>query len=152
MFKVLFNFSIAFLIVLVLIGVTVWLVRLFRANRLGGAARRPQSRRLAVIDAARVDGSRSVVLIRRDNIEHLLMIGGATDVVIEANIMRATGARVGAGPCARTARLAANCPGSLRQKPLCRPHTARHRASVRRCRHRQRSRSRRRILFTIYRS
>ena len=36
MFKVLFNFSIAFLIVLVLIGVTVWLVRLFRANRLGG--------------------------------------------------------------------------------------------------------------------
>jgi flagellar protein FliO/FliZ len=109
MFKILFDFSIAFLIVLALIGVTVWLVRQFRANRLGGdAARRRQPRRLAVIDAARVDGSRSVVLIRRDNIEHILMIGGATDVVIEANIMRATGARESARPPApEPARLAA---------------------------------------------
>jgi hypothetical protein len=57
MFKILSAFSIAFLIALALIGVTVWLVRLFRANRHGGgAARKPQPRRLAVIDAARVDG------------------------------------------------------------------------------------------------
>ena len=41
----------------------------------------PQSRR------------RSVVLIRRDNIEHLVMIGGPTDVVIESNIIRANVAR-----------------------------------------------------------
>jgi hypothetical protein len=64
MFKILFDFSIAFLIVLVLIG-TVWLVRLFRANRLDGdAARRPQSRRLAVNDAVRVDGSHPALLYR----------------------------------------------------------------------------------------
>jgi flagellar protein FliO/FliZ len=109
MFKILFDFSIALLIVLALIGVTVWQVRRFRANRLGGdAARRRQPRRLAVIDAVRVDGSRSVVLIRRDNFEHLLMIGGASDVVIEANIMRATGARESARPPApEPARLAA---------------------------------------------
>jgi flagellar protein FliO/FliZ len=108
MFKILFDF-IALLIVLALIGVTVWQVRRFRANRLGGdAARRRQPRRLAVIDAVRVDGSRSVVLIRRDNFEHLLMIGGASDVVIEANIMRATGARESARPPApEPARLAA---------------------------------------------
>jgi flagellar protein FliO/FliZ len=86
------RFFIAFLVVLALIGVTAWLVRRFSANRLGGGARGRQPR-LAVIDAASVDGRRRLVLIRRDNTEHLLMIGGPTDVVIEPNIVRATGAR-----------------------------------------------------------
>ena len=86
------RFFIAFLIVLALIGLTAWLVRRFGANRLGAAARGRQPR-LAVIDAATVDGRRRLVLIRRDNIEHLLMIGGPTDLVVEPNIVRAVGAR-----------------------------------------------------------
>ena len=49
--------------------------------------------RLAVIDAAAVDGRRRLVLVRRDNVEHLLMIGGPTDIVVEPNIVRATPAR-----------------------------------------------------------
>jgi len=49
--------------------------------------------RLAVIDAAAVDGRRRLVLVRRDNIEHLLMIGGPTDIVVESNIVRAMTAR-----------------------------------------------------------
>ena len=49
--------------------------------------------RLAVIDAAAVDGRRRLVLVRRDNIEHLLMIGGPTDIVVEPNIVRAMPAR-----------------------------------------------------------
>ncbi|HYC18813.1 MAG TPA: flagellar biosynthesis protein FliO [Pseudolabrys sp.] len=86
------RFFIAFLIVLALIGLTAWLVRRFGANRLGTAARGRQPR-LAVIDAATVDGRRRLVLIRRDNIEHLLMIGGPTDLVVEPNIVRAVAAR-----------------------------------------------------------
>lgn len=86
------RFFIAFLIVLALIGVTAWLVRRFGANRLGGAAARGRQPRLAVIDAASVDGRRRLVLIRRDNVEHLLMIGGPTDVVVEPNIVRAAAA------------------------------------------------------------
>ena len=86
------RFFIAFLVVLALIGLTAWLVRRFGANRLGGAARGRQPR-LAVIDAATIDGRRRLVLIRRDNVEHLLMIGGPTDVVVEPNIVRAAGAR-----------------------------------------------------------
>src|SRR5580765_434488 len=86
------RFFIAFLIVLALIGLTAWLVRRFGANRLGGATRGRQPR-LAVIDAASVDGRRRLVLIRRDNVEHLLMIGGPTDLVVEPNIVRAVGAR-----------------------------------------------------------
>jgi len=87
------RFFIAFLVVLALIGLTAWVVRRFGANRLGGAGARGRQPRLAVIDAASVDGRRRLVLIRRDNIEHLLMIGGPTDVVIEPNIVRAAGAR-----------------------------------------------------------
>ncbi len=73
----------------------------------GEDARERWPRRVAVIDAAAVDRRRSVVLIRRDNIEHLLMIGGPTDVVIEPNIVR-TGAREPArGPAPGSDRLAA---------------------------------------------
>ncbi|HZT26205.1 MAG TPA: flagellar biosynthetic protein FliO [Pseudolabrys sp.] len=85
------RFFIAFLVVLVLIALTAWLVRRFGANRLGNSTRGRQPR-LAVIDAANVDGRRRLVLIRRDNTEHLLMIGGPTDVVIEPNIVRAAAA------------------------------------------------------------
>ena len=87
------RFFIAFLVVLALIGLTAWLVRRFGANRLGGAGARGRQPRLAVIDAATVDGRRRLVLIRRDNIEHLLMIGGPTDLVVEPNIVRAVGSR-----------------------------------------------------------
>jgi hypothetical protein len=83
------KFFIAFAVVLALIGLTAWLVRRFGANRLGGANARGRQPRLAVIDAAAVDGRRRLVLIRRDNVEHLLMIGGPTDVVVEQNIVRA---------------------------------------------------------------
>ena len=86
------RFFIAFLVVLALIGLTAWLVRRFGANRLGTSTRGRQPR-LAVIDAATVDGRRRLVLIRRDNIEHLLMIGGPTDLVVEPNIVRVVGAR-----------------------------------------------------------
>src|SRR5688572_7653116 len=83
------KFIAAFVVVLALIGLTAWLVRRFGSNRLGGTARGRQPR-LAVIDAANVDGRRRLVLIRRDNVEHLMMIGGPNDVVVEPNIVRAS--------------------------------------------------------------
>ncbi len=84
------KFVLAFIVVLALIGLTAWLVRRFGSERLGTGAARGRQPRLAVIDAASVDGRRRLVLIRRDNVEHLMMIGGPTDVVVEANIVRAT--------------------------------------------------------------
>src|SRR5512144_1466856 len=103
---------------------------------LSGGAREQRPPRVAVIDAAAVDRRRSVVLIRRDNVEHLLMIGGPTDVLIEPNIIRATGAREPAWPAApgptRLAgelsnRLTAEVPsplmepGGVRSRTLARP-------------------------------
>jgi len=43
-------------------------------------------RRLAVVDQANVDGRRRLVLVRRDDVEHLIMTGGPVDVVIETGI------------------------------------------------------------------
>jgi flagellar protein FliO/FliZ len=87
------TFLFAFIAVLALIGVAAWLVRRFAANRLGANTNRARMPRLAVIDAAAVDGRRRLVLVRRDNVEHLLMIGGPSDIVVEPNIVRATPAR-----------------------------------------------------------
>ncbi len=84
-----FLFFFSFLAVLALIGVAAWLVRRFAGNRLGANTGRGRMPRLAVIDAAAVDGRRRLVLVRRDNVEHLLMIGGPTDIVVEPNIVRA---------------------------------------------------------------
>jgi hypothetical protein len=86
-------FFFAFVAVLALIGAAAWLVRRFAGNRLGTNANRGRMPRLAVIDAAAVDGRRRLVLVRRDNVEHLLMIGGPTDIVVEPNIVRANPAR-----------------------------------------------------------
>jgi flagellar biogenesis protein FliO len=83
------TFFFAFVVVLALIGVVAWLIRRFASNRLGTNTNRGRMPRLAVIDAAAVDGRRRLVLVRRDNIEHLLMIGGPTDIVVEPNIVRA---------------------------------------------------------------
>lgn len=56
---------------------------------LGGtfvAGGRARHLRLAVMDATPVDSRRRLVLVRRDDVEHLILIGGPTDVVVEQNI------------------------------------------------------------------
>jgi flagellar protein FliO/FliZ len=60
----------------------------FRRLRLprNGRARQP---RLGIIDAFDLDRQRQLVIVRRDNVEHLLMIGGPNDLVIESEIIRA---------------------------------------------------------------
>src|SRR5579863_1764259 len=83
------TFIFAFVAVLALIFLVGWLARRFAGNRLGANTNRGRMPRLAVIDAAAVDGRRRLVLVRRDNVEHLLMIGGPTDIVVEPNIVRA---------------------------------------------------------------
>ena len=82
------KFLIAFVVALATLGVGGYLMR-----RLTGP--RGSQPGLAVINAAGVDGRRRLVLVRRDNVEHLLLIGGPTDVVIESNIGR-TGAAASA--------------------------------------------------------
>lgn len=78
------QFMVALLLVLLLFGIFVWFLRLVT-----GKGRRKvisQDHRLAVLDRTQIDDTRSLLLIRRDDVEHLVMIGGPSDVVVEANI------------------------------------------------------------------
>ena len=71
-------------------GLLSFIFRLTFGRRLrlprNGRARPP---RLGTVDAFDLDRQRQLVIIRRDNVEHLLMIGGPNDVVIESEIIRA---------------------------------------------------------------
>jgi hypothetical protein len=48
--------------------------------------RQKNDRRLEVVDHANVDSRRKLILIRRDDVEHLVMTGGPVDLVIETGI------------------------------------------------------------------
>ncbi|MFK0688240.1 hypothetical protein ACFX5Q_08560 [Mesorhizobium sp. IMUNJ 23033] len=73
---------------LVLLVVVLLIVKLVRSLTFGTfvAGGRNRKTRLAVMDATAVDSHRRLVLVRRDDIEHLLLIGGPTDVVVERDI------------------------------------------------------------------
>lgn len=74
--------AIALAIVLVLIVLAVWLVKV-----VGDATRgvgRARNRRLMVIDSVVIDNKRQAVIIRRDDTEHLIVIGGPNDFVVES--------------------------------------------------------------------
>lgn len=73
---------------LVLLVIVLVIIKLVRNLTFGTfvAGGRNRKTRLAVMDATAVDSHRRLVLIRRDDIEHLLLIGGPTDVVVERDI------------------------------------------------------------------
>jgi hypothetical protein len=71
-----------------LIVAAIWVLR----NYINGVspvaalfAPRPE-RRLAVVEQAAVDSRRRLLLVRRDDVEHLIMTGGPVDLVIETGI------------------------------------------------------------------
>jgi flagellar protein FliO/FliZ len=50
-------------------------------------------KRLEVVEQAWVDNRRRLIIVRRDNVEHLIMTGGPVDLVIEDRIGAAVSAR-----------------------------------------------------------
>lgn len=80
---------------LILLVIVLVVVRLVRSMTFGTfvAGGRNRKTRLAVMDATAVDSHRRLVLVRRDDIEHLLLIGGPTDVVVEREIRMTAGRR-----------------------------------------------------------
>lgn len=73
---------VALAIVVVLIVLAVWLIKL-----VGDASRsvgRGRNRRLMVVDSVAIDNKRQAVIVRRDETEHLIIIGGPNDLVVES--------------------------------------------------------------------
>lgn len=70
-------------VVIVLIVLGLWVLKFFMKT---GVAMRPQGRRVQVVEQVQVDAKRQLLVIRRDNVEHLVMTGGPQDLLIEAGI------------------------------------------------------------------
>jgi len=90
-------FVIAFAIILALVALFGLVLRKLTGARLmmpGSDRSRSRQPRLGIVDVYDLDRQRQLLLLRRDNVEHLLLIGGPNDVVIETNIVRVAGARL----------------------------------------------------------
>ena len=83
------NPIVAYVIIFLLIVLAIYILVRIARRLLGGtfvAGGKSRHLRLAIMDAAPVDSHRRLVLVRRDDVEHLILIGGPTDVVVEQNI------------------------------------------------------------------
>jgi hypothetical protein len=82
--------SVVYIMTIVLLcalaALAVWIAQQSFGNGSGLKIFQTKLRRTGVVEATSVDGRRRLVLIRRDNVEHLIMTGGPVDVVIETGI------------------------------------------------------------------
>ncbi|MEN3931455.1 hypothetical protein WJT86_10345 [Microvirga sp. W0021] len=93
----LLKFALSLIIILAVVGAFVVILRRVTGGKLiSSEADRSRNRqpRLGVVDIYDLDRSRQLVLLRRDNVEHLVLIGGPNDVVVESNIVRVSNSRV----------------------------------------------------------
>jgi flagellar protein FliO/FliZ len=79
------RFVLALLLVLGLIAIMAWLLRRFG---FGGALRGGTQRRVQIIETTSLGPRHRLILIRRDRVEHLLLLGPQGDVVVERGIER----------------------------------------------------------------
>lgn len=69
----------------------LYIFRLLFGRRIKAPGPRNRPRRLDIVDTFDLDRERQLVIVRRDNTEHLVLIGGPNDVLIEASINRNEG-------------------------------------------------------------
>jgi flagellar protein FliO/FliZ len=79
------RFVLALGFVLSLIGLLAWI-----AKKMGWAddtiTVRGKTKRLKVVESLTLDQRRKLVIVRRDGVEHLLVLGASNETVIEADI------------------------------------------------------------------
>lgn len=85
------QYVVAFMTIFVLLALFALVLRRVTGNKitLAGQERgRSRQPRLGLVDTYDLDRQRQLILVRRDNIEHLIMIGGPNDVLVEGNIVK----------------------------------------------------------------
>ncbi|MGB7432542.1 MAG: hypothetical protein WA921_08760 [Ahrensia sp.] len=75
---------VSIILIAIVILVLVWVIRIVLSGRF--SLRHNPDLRLQVVDATAIDNRRKLVLVRRDNVEHLILIGGQNDLVVETGI------------------------------------------------------------------
>ncbi len=80
------RFALALVLVLGLIGLAAWLARRFgMAGRVRVSGAKP-GKRLAIAEVLSLDNKRRMVLVRRDEAEHLIILGPSSETVVERGI------------------------------------------------------------------
>ncbi len=90
-FETYIRFIVALLFVLALIGLLTWLVRRFGLGGRIGSRNRGKSR-IGVVELAPVDAKRRLVLVRRDDQEHLILLGANSELLVESGFAPPGGA------------------------------------------------------------
>ena len=80
------RFVLALAFVLGLIAIFAWLAKRFRFGSMSGIT--TGSGRLEIVESLAVDARQRLVIVRRDDQEHLLLIGAETGQLIEGGIKR----------------------------------------------------------------
>lgn len=80
------KFAAALVFVLALIGLVAVLAKRFGVGLPSTPLLRNGKRRLRVVEVATVDAKRRLVLLRRDDTEHLVLLGVNSELLIESGI------------------------------------------------------------------
>jgi flagellar protein FliO/FliZ len=112
--------------VLGLMFALAWVMRRFMAP--GLVRPRGALRRLTIVESLALDPKRRLILVRRDGREHLLLVGGATDLLVEGGISApeaATEAATDAGSPASSpfARMLKGVAGEAKSEAEPKPRT-----------------------------
>lgn len=83
--EVYLRFALALIVVVGMIFAVTWVMKRLGVgnNAMGPLGRK---RRLRTIESATIDGRHRLLLVRRDNVEHLVLIGPTSSQLIEAGI------------------------------------------------------------------
>ena len=85
-FDLYLRFALALILVLGLIVLLAWLLR-----RFGMGVKMTKGRRLGVVEVQMLGPRHRLMLIRRDDVEHLVIVGPGSETVIESGIKRPAG-------------------------------------------------------------
>jgi flagellar protein FliO/FliZ len=76
----------ALLFVIALGALIAWAFKTFFGRPSTQGFLRPRDKRLGVVETATIDAKRKLLLVRRDDVEILVMVGGPVDLVLETGI------------------------------------------------------------------
>ena len=84
----LLRFAFALGVVLLLIAAVAWVARRFMA---GGAIAYGKKRRLSLVEVLPLDGKSRLAIVRRDEVEHLIVLGPTAATIVESGFRATAG-------------------------------------------------------------
>ena len=85
------RFALALAFVLGLIGILAIVAKRFGMAPRISKGLGTSDKRLRIVDVATVDAKRRLVLVRRDDVEHLILLGPTSETVVETGIAAGNG-------------------------------------------------------------